>query len=1034
MQVRRHCTSVVIGVLMGRLGRAGNGFDNVRDFSSNNFFAAGTLHVVEEQDENGAKRITYTDKLGRVILVRQQMNATVSNPPTDFDYGHTYTLYDGLGRVTNVIPPQAAYNMKTSNNWDPTAATYNGQLYKYVYDSHGRISSKTIPSGGTTSYAYDRLDRLVLSTDANGRKTYTRYDILSRPVITGYYRGSNTPNHSNPLFETATSSGTYGYTTTAFPTDAANADVYSVNYYDHYDLNRNNSLENTAAYKEIFVASPEAGYATSNWNFVRGKLVATRTAILQKALAVPSSYTLAQTYYDNRYRPVFTRMQHHAAGFDSVYTAYDFVDRKVKVRRGHSARPNSTAHSYLLREEYVYDHAGRMRFTVHQINNQKKEIIAEQRYDEMERLLEKNLHASNYTGASLPTPSSTYSYLQSIDYTYNIRSWLTGINDINNCSIQAGDNLADAFSMRMTYQTPDYTETPQYNGNIASLSWRAPLGTCRDIQGYNFTYDAANRLKAAPFWERTTGAPTMTDKYSESTINYNLNGNITQYSRRGLTTGTTYALIDNLVYYYDVNNPDRLNRVVDFATTTNRPYGFKPKGSGSFYYGYDNAGNMTSDGHKDLTVAYNALNLPDVFTFANVTPNNKIEITYNAAGEKLEKQVYTGATLSLHKRYVMGIEYTGTTLEAIYHAEGRIVPIGGGVFRYEYTLKDHLGNSRVSFAANGTAIQLLQENHYYPFGMEMKGAWITQSGTENGYQYNGKELNEDWGLNWSDYGARWYDASVGRWNSIDPLAERYRFLGPYVYVSNNPLIYIDPNGMELYLAKNKNFAQAVADIMSLVNDAKFDGKVTFNFTDTEKGAKVGVDFGKLDSKTVQGDAGLNLLNNVVSSSKSYLYEVSETASSIDRETGKEGSYQMGSPSNQGSVGLNFSTTSRGDKPRFDIPLFTIPYRVFNGKPKNGFDGHIVISPFAGDATLSSSSKEKIPRGWFTFHEMLESYYRTDKGQSLLDAHSNALSNGQSFYLITKGWDQTVNSPYAPTVRKRTIDSLLQLQQNIKKND
>jgi hypothetical protein len=64
------------------------------------------------------------------------------------------------------------------------------------------------------------------------------------------------------------------------------------------------------------------------------------------------------------------------------------------------------------------------------------------------------------------------------------------------------------------------------------------------------------------------------------------------------------------------------------------------------YYGYDNAGNMTSDGYKDLTVAYNVLNLPDVFTFANVTPNNKIEIVYNAAGEKLEKQVYTGARQS----------------------------------------------------------------------------------------------------------------------------------------------------------------------------------------------------------------------------------------------------------------------------------------------------------------------------------------------------------------------------------------------------
>jgi hypothetical protein len=104
---------------------------------------------------------------------------------------------------------------------------------------------------------------------------------------------------------------------------------------------------------------------------------------------------------------------------------------------------------------------------------------------------------------------------------------------------------------------------------------------------------------------------------------------------------------------------------------------------------------------------------------------------------KLTKQVFTGLTLSLHKRYVGGIEYTGANLEGIYHAEGRLTPNGAN-FRYEYTLKDHLGNSRVSFAANGSAIQVLQENHYYPFGMEMRGAWVAQSGTENAYQYNGK--------------------------------------------------------------------------------------------------------------------------------------------------------------------------------------------------------------------------------------------------------------------------------------------------------
>jgi hypothetical protein len=101
---------------------------------------------------------------------------------------------------------------------------------------------------------------------------------------------------------------------------------------------------------------------------------------------------------------------------------------------------------------------------------------------------------------------------------------------------------------------------------------------------------------------------------------------------------------------------------------------------------------------------------------------------------KLEKQFFTSSTLTLHKRYVGGIEYTGANLEGIYHAEGRLTP-NGASFRYEYSLKDHLGNSRVSFAANGTAIQVLQENHYYPFGMEMRGSWVAQSGTENAYQW-----------------------------------------------------------------------------------------------------------------------------------------------------------------------------------------------------------------------------------------------------------------------------------------------------------
>jgi len=134
-------------------------------------------------------------------------------------------------------------------------------------------------------------------------------------------------------------------------------------------------------------------------------------------------------------------------------------------------------------------------------------------------------------------------------------------------------------------------------------------------------------------------------------------------------------------------------------------------------------------------------------------------------------------------------------LEAIHHPEGRIT-ITEGTPIYEYVLRDHLGNGRVYCTKpplyNDPIV--LQENHYYPFGMNMDGPWTQQQGEVNRYQYNGKELNEEFGLGWNDYGARWYDASIGRWTSVDPLAEKYKSFSPYNYTMNNPIRFIDPNG------------------------------------------------------------------------------------------------------------------------------------------------------------------------------------------------------------------------------------------------
>ncbi len=134
--------------------------------------------------------------------------------------------------------------------------------------------------------------------------------------------------------------------------------------------------------------------------------------------------------------------------------------------------------------------------------------------------------------------------------------------------------------------------------------------------------------------------------------------------------------------------------------------------------------------------------------------------------------------------------------------EGRIIPTDNGDVRYEYFLKDHLGNTRVSFADmdnDGTA-DLLQEDHYYPFGMRMDGLSYYGAGTENKYLYNGKELQDDKfgdvGLDWYDYGFRMYDATLARWHVPDPLAHLDFNISPYCYVENNPLRFIDLFGLQ----------------------------------------------------------------------------------------------------------------------------------------------------------------------------------------------------------------------------------------------
>ena len=114
---------------------------------------------------------------------------------------------------------------------------------------------------------------------------------------------------------------------------------------------------------------------------------------------------------------------------------------------------------------------------------------------------------------------------------------------------------------------------------------------------------------------------------------------------------------------------------------------------------------------------------------------------------------------------------------------------GNGVFKYYYYLKDHLGNNRVVMDASG---QVVQTTDYYASGLS------TTRGTnpeKQPYKYNGKELDRMFGLDTYDYSARMYDPAMGRFMTMDPLAEKYYSISPYAYCNNNPVRFTDPTGM-----------------------------------------------------------------------------------------------------------------------------------------------------------------------------------------------------------------------------------------------
>ena len=310
------------------------------------------------------------------------------------------------------------------------------------------------------------------------------------------------------------------------------------------------------------------------------------------------------------------------------------------------------------------------------------------------------------------------------------------------------------------------------------MTWTA--GNETTTHGYKFTYDGLNRMLNAVYGEGTS-LSNNTNRFTEKVTGYDKNGNILALQRYGQTGASTYGLTDHLSYTL---NGNQLNRVDDAATATayNGSFEFKDAVKQADEYIYDANGNLTKDLNRNITdIQYNFLNLPSKVTF---TDGSTIEYTYAADGTKLRTKHVINATATTSD-YCGNVLYENGTSKFLLTEEGYVTLADN---KYHYYLKDHQGNHRVVISQSDAVEEV---NHYYPFG-----GMFASSASVQPYKYNGKELDMKKGLNWYDYGARHYDAALGRFTTVDPSSESYYNSSPYAYCLDNPENIVDPIGCD----------------------------------------------------------------------------------------------------------------------------------------------------------------------------------------------------------------------------------------------
>jgi len=739
-------------------------------------YDANTLYKTVVADEDVKTTTQYKDKSGQVIMIRSEKEG----------YVDTYYVYNDLGQLCYVLPPEAVDNLTadlSDNN-----SIIKQLCYVYKFDERGNCVQKRLPGCDWINMVYDKSNRLVMSQDGNqnaansGRRyklwTVTKYDILGRVLYTGTitdYSCSKTREYYKALLDNQVLTENYNGSTTFYNTGYTCSNIIpditplTVNYYDTYGFT---ALQLNGS--NLNYVSPPTGY-DAQYSNAKGLITGTRTYILDKS----GSYLVTAIYYDYRGRAVQTRSTNQLNGFDYTYNHYDFTGNVLNSLKVHNKAGSAVVPEVYT---YTYDHAGRPLVTTYQLNNRLAVILTSNSYDELGRLTTKSRHDGTDTE----------------QFEYNIRNWSTKISS-------GTINTSSMFIEELFYNTNPLNSNFCYNGNISYSTWT--YGAVN--KGYAYTYDNLNRLQESSFKQ---GTSTQADGNFDELFTFDKHGNIKTLKRK-----KDNLLIDNLTLnYIQGGKPgNQVQAIIDAGGSQNlyATKEYQNKSNISYEFNYDQNGNMTKDLDRDIvTIRYNLLNLPDTIQFKN---GNQIINRYAADGRKLGTEYFTRITAlaapisenavcnwvydrtnidQSGKVYIDNKEYNtsygipaNAYLAKVFNPEGYSTSIGYFWFYYR---KDHLGNIReVWYANNKTTIQRTQ---YYPSGLPWAEGY---NASLQPFKYNGKEFVEMHGYDCYDYGFRGYYAASSRFTTVDPMAELTPSISPYAYCKGNPINMIDPTGM-----------------------------------------------------------------------------------------------------------------------------------------------------------------------------------------------------------------------------------------------